>query len=75
MRLKDVPSFFRSTNPDDIAFNTWLEEARDNLKSDGIMINTFYDFERQVIDTISAISPDIFCIGPLFTFCKTLPKS
>ncbi|KAF5746671.1 flavonol 3-O-glucosyltransferase [Tripterygium wilfordii] len=74
MRMKDMPNFVRSTDKDDIAFNRWLEEAQDNLKADGILFNTFYEFEHQVLDEISSFYPNIYCVGPLFTLCKTLPQ-
>ncbi|KAF3431396.1 hypothetical protein FNV43_RR26127 [Rhamnella rubrinervis] len=65
MRLKDMPSFVRSRDPEDIAFNRWLEEARDCLTSDAIVFNTFHDFESEVLEAVSTMFPNIFNIGPL----------
>ncbi|KAI4369051.1 hypothetical protein MLD38_017542 [Melastoma candidum] len=48
MRMKDMPSFVRNTDPEDIAFNRWLEEARDNLTPDALLFNTFSEFESEV---------------------------
>ncbi|GAV60384.1 UDPGT domain-containing protein [Cephalotus follicularis] len=75
MRMKDMPSFVRSTDPHDIAFNRWLEEGEDNLKADAILFNSFYEFEHEVLKEISSFYPQIYCIGPLSTLCKTLPQS
>lgn len=75
MRLKDMPSFVRSTDPDDIAFNRWLEEGQDNLKADGIIINTFHEFEHQVLGAISSISPPLYTVGPLLLLAESLPKT
>lgn len=75
MRLKDMPSFVRSTDPKDIAFNRWLEEAQDNLKSDAIVINTFEDFESEVLEALASMFPNIYSIGPLSLQVKSLPKN
>jgi hypothetical protein len=75
MRLKDMPSFVRSTDPEDIAFNRWLEEGQDNLKADGIIINTFDEFEYQVLEALSPISPPIYNVGPLLLLADSLPKN
>lgn len=77
MRLKDMPNFVRSTDPEDIAFNRWLEEAQDILTADAIVFNTFYDFESEVLDTVTSVFPknNIFNLGPLTTLCKALPAN
>lgn len=77
MRLKDMPNFVRSTDPEDIAFNRWLEEAQDILTADAIVFNTFYDFESEVLDTVASVFPknNIFNLGPLTSLCKALPAS
>ncbi|KAL6983552.1 7-deoxyloganetin glucosyltransferase, partial [Sarracenia purpurea var. burkii] len=72
MRLKDMPSFVRSTNPNDIAFNRWLEEAQNGLKSRGIVFNSFDDFEHEVLAAISSVSPPTYSIGPLSLLCRSL---
>ncbi|XP_059655924.1 7-deoxyloganetin glucosyltransferase-like [Cornus florida] len=75
MRLKDMPSFVRSTNPDDIAFNRWLEEGLDNLKCDAFIFNTFDEFEEEVLAAISSIKPNIYNVGPLALLSQSLPKN
>lgn len=67
MRLKDMPSFVRSTDPEDIAFNRWLEEAQDILTADAIVFNTFVEFEAEVLETVSSMFPNIYNLGPLTT--------
>lgn len=72
MRVKDMPSFVRSTNPNDIAFNRWLEEAQDNLKSDAIIFNTFHDFESEALAAVSSVFPNnIYSVGPLNLLIQT----
>ncbi|CAL5431104.1 unnamed protein product [Camellia sinensis] len=75
MRMKDMPSFVRSTNPNDIAFNRWLEEAQNNLKSHAIVFNAFSEFEHEVLEAITSIFPRIYTVGPLSLLCKSLPEN
>lgn len=76
MRLKDMPSFVRSTNPDDIAFNRWLEEAQDNLKTDGIIFNCFEAFESEVLSQLSSLFPNkIYNVGPLVSLHSQMTLS
>lgn len=75
MRLKDMPSFVRSTDPEDIAFNRWLEEAQDILTADAIVFNTFFEFEAEVLETVSSMFPNIYNLGPLTTLNTNLIKN
>ncbi|KAI5352558.1 PREDICTED: 7-deoxyloganetin [Prunus dulcis] len=75
MRLKDMPSFVRSTDPEDIAFNRWLEEAQDILTADAIVFNTFVEFEAEVLETVSSMFPNIYNLGPLTTLNTNLIKN
>ncbi|KAI7994798.1 UDP-glycosyltransferase 85A2 [Camellia lanceoleosa] len=75
MRMKDMPSFVRSTNPNDIAFNRWLEEAQNNLKSHAIVFNAFSEFEHEVLEAITSTFPHIYTVGPLSLLCKSLPEN
>lgn len=75
MRMKDMPSFVRCMDPADIAFNRWLEEAQNNLKSHAIIFNSFHEFEQEVFDEISSIFPHIYTVGPLSHLCNNnLPE-
>ncbi|PON90926.1 UDP-glucuronosyl/UDP-glucosyltransferase [Trema orientale] len=47
IRLKDMPSFIRTL--DSIMFDFTGSEARDCLKSSGIIFNTFHEFEHEVV--------------------------
>ncbi|KAI8017780.1 UDP-glycosyltransferase 85A7 [Camellia lanceoleosa] len=41
IRLKDMPSFIRTTDPNDILFNYLSEEVQNCLKASAIVFNTF----------------------------------
>ncbi|KAL5715442.1 7-deoxyloganetin glucosyltransferase [Ranunculus cassubicifolius] len=65
MRLKDLPSFIRSTDPDDIMLNFMGEEAQNCLNASAVLINTFDDLEQDVLDAIAVKCPKIYTLGPL----------
>ncbi|PRQ48629.1 putative 7-deoxyloganetin glucosyltransferase [Rosa chinensis] len=65
MRLKDIPSFIRVTDVNDIMFDFQGTEAQNCLKSSAIILNTFDEFEHDVLEEILAMFPNIYTIGPL----------
>ncbi|XP_043707527.1 7-deoxyloganetin glucosyltransferase-like [Telopea speciosissima] len=65
MRLKDVPSFIRTTDPNDIMLNYLGQEAQNSLKAPAIILNTFDDLEHEVLGAIASKFPHIYTIGPL----------
>lgn len=68
IRLKDIPSFIRTTDPEDILLNYLKEEAQNCLKSSAIIINTFDTLEDEVLQAISSKFPHINTLGnPLQT--------
>ncbi|KAL6130137.1 hypothetical protein ACLB2K_068518 [Fragaria x ananassa] len=75
MRLKDIPSFIRVTNVNDIMFDYVGSEAQNCLKSSAIILNTFDEFERQVLEELSVMFPDIYTIGPLALLGRHVPES
>ncbi|XP_077214218.1 7-deoxyloganetin glucosyltransferase-like [Tasmannia lanceolata] len=65
-RLKDLPTFIRTTNHDDIMLNYDLENSKNAFRAKGMILNTFEDLEWKVVDGIrNKFSLDIFTIGPL----------
>uniref|UniRef100_A0A5B7AAB1 Glycosyltransferase n=1 Tax=Davidia involucrata TaxID=16924 RepID=A0A5B7AAB1_DAVIN len=73
IRLKDLPSFFRSTNPNDIMFDFLGEEAQNCLKAPAIIFNTFDAFEHQVLKAIASKFSRIYTIGPLLLLDTHVP--
>ncbi|KAI4305816.1 hypothetical protein L6164_029159 [Bauhinia variegata] len=65
MRLKDIPSFIRVTDLNDIMFNFLGSEARHCLTSSSIILNTFQELDSEVLDAIRAKNPNIYTVGPL----------
>ncbi|XP_030463272.2 linamarin synthase 1-like [Syzygium oleosum] len=75
IRLRDIPSFIRTTNVNDILFDFLGEEVQHCLKSSAILFNTFNEFEHEVLEKIADISPRIYCTGPLSLLVQDIPSS
>ncbi|XVF17279.1 hypothetical protein REPUB_Repub10bG0106000 [Reevesia pubescens] len=71
--LKDIPSFVRANNPDDIMFDFLGSEAQNCLKAPAIIFNTFNEFEHEVLEAIAAKFPRIYITGPLPLLARHLP--
>lgn len=66
IRLKDIPSFIRTDDRGDIMLNYFIHETHKARTASAIIINTFSDFERPVLDALSDIlSLPIYTVGPL----------
>ncbi|KAH7834144.1 hypothetical protein Vadar_013113 [Vaccinium darrowii] len=65
IRFKDLPSFIRTTDPNDLMVNFLAGEADTARKASAIIINTFDAFEKPVLDSLSSFLPPIYTLGPL----------
>ncbi|CAK9171972.1 unnamed protein product [Ilex paraguariensis] len=65
IRLKDFPSFIRTTDPNDFFFKFILSEIEKAKKASAIIFNSFDELEHDVIDALSSILPPIYSVGPL----------
>nr|QSB46690.1 glycosyltransferase [Rubia yunnanensis] len=67
VRLRDLPSFLRTTDPNDIMFDFLGEESQNCLNAPAIIFNTFDELEKEALDTVISTFnfPNIFTIGPL----------
>ncbi|KAL8149397.1 hypothetical protein AgCh_006424 [Apium graveolens] len=64
IRLRDIPTFFRTTDPDDFMLK-YIKEAMANAsRSTGHVIHTFDDLEQEVLNAISSMFPNVYTIGP-----------
>ncbi|CAL8138739.1 unnamed protein product [Prunus armeniaca] len=74
IRLRDLPSCFRTTDPDDIVFN-FAREAMDSVdKASAVVVHTFDALEPHVLDALSSMPPPVYAIGPLQLLLNHLPK-
>ncbi|KAK9056586.1 hypothetical protein SSX86_023948 [Deinandra increscens subsp. villosa] len=65
IRLKDFPSFIRTTDINDILLNYLITESGKIPRGLAIILNTFDALEQDSITPLLTINPKIFTIGPL----------
>lgn len=75
IRLKDIPSFIRTTARNDTLLNFEGGEAQNAFKASGVIINTFDELEHEVIDEMKKMFPHLYIIGPLSTLVNKNPES
>ncbi|XVF61586.1 hypothetical protein PTKIN_Ptkin08bG0141800 [Pterospermum kingtungense] len=73
IRLKDIPSFIRTTDPKDILFNFVMEVSEEVLESSSIIFNTFDELDKEVLEVIAKKSPNTYAIGPLTLLSRHVP--
>ncbi|XP_023531176.1 7-deoxyloganetin glucosyltransferase-like isoform X1 [Cucurbita pepo subsp. pepo] len=64
IRLKDLPSFIRTSNPNDIFLKYFIEQTKWTRKASAIILNTFDALDHEVLDALSSMLPPIYTIGP-----------
>ncbi|RWR79285.1 7-deoxyloganetin glucosyltransferase [Cinnamomum micranthum f. kanehirae] len=75
IRLRDIPSFIRTTDPDDIMLNFFIREGERASKAVAVIMNTFDDLEQKSLNELKAMLPHLYTIGPLNTLSNQFPKS
>ncbi|KAJ4965000.1 hypothetical protein NE237_016849 [Protea cynaroides] len=65
IRLRDIPSFIRTTNPDDIMLQYVKGEVARADKASAIILNTFDSLEQEALNELSRMLPCVYTIGPL----------
>ncbi|XP_078429667.1 7-deoxyloganetin glucosyltransferase-like [Wolffia australiana] len=75
LRLKDFPSFIRTTNPEEFIVKFALREVERASKASAIVLNTFKSLEGQVLKAMERILPPVYAIGPLSPLSQQLIKT
>lgn len=70
IRLKDLPSFLRTSNPEDQLFIFAGNEAQSCLKASSIIFNTFDEYEHEALDELKRTHHRVYTIGPLSLLMK-----
>ncbi|XP_030440033.1 7-deoxyloganetin glucosyltransferase-like [Syzygium oleosum] len=75
IRLRDFPSFIRTTDPEDLMVNFLSVEAERAKRASAIVLNTFDPLEHEVLDALKAMFPPIYTLGPLHLLTEQLPDN
>uniref|UniRef100_A0A0A9GCD5 Uncharacterized protein n=1 Tax=Arundo donax TaxID=35708 RepID=A0A0A9GCD5_ARUDO len=70
IRLKDIPSFIRTTDRDDVMLNFDGGEAQNARKARGDILNTYDALEQDVVDALLREFPRVYTVGTLATFAR-----
>ncbi|KAK6143695.1 hypothetical protein DH2020_024043 [Rehmannia glutinosa] len=65
IRLKDLPSLIRTTDPKDFMINFAIQETDAVPRAKALIINTFDALEHDVLIMLSSMFPRIYTVGPL----------
>ncbi|KAJ0974985.1 hypothetical protein J5N97_016950 [Dioscorea zingiberensis] len=74
MRLRDIPSFIRTTDREDTMVNFAVHETSRVSMASAIILNTFSDLEEEVLNAMSTMVdvPPVYTVGPLSLVSKQL---
>ena len=66
MRLRDFPSFIRTTDRGDVLFNFLLHEVEQSDRATAVILNTIDELEKVALDAMCSILPmPVYTISPL----------
>ncbi|GLT48942.1 hypothetical protein SLA2020_225300 [Shorea laevis] len=68
LELRDMPSFIYVSGSYPAYFEMVLLQFSNTEKADFVLVNTFYELEQEVVDTMSKV-------GPLLTIGPTIPSA
>ncbi|KAK9216004.1 hypothetical protein WN944_008013 [Citrus x changshan-huyou] len=76
IRLSDIPSFIRTTNPDDIMLNFVISETERSKRASAIILNTYRELEQEALDALtSLLLPPVYSIGHLQFQLNQIPEN
>lgn len=76
IKLKDLPTLLRTTNPNDLLFHFLIEMANEAHKASAICFNTFDEFEGEAVNALSSIySTPLYTIGPFTAFLSQIEQN
>ncbi|RRT47887.1 hypothetical protein B296_00035906 [Ensete ventricosum] len=75
MRLRDFPSFIRTIDPEDVMLNFFIRETQRASMASVVILNTFEELERPVLEAMASIIPPVYTIGPLSLLSQRVADS
>ncbi|KAA8542371.1 hypothetical protein F0562_023493 [Nyssa sinensis] len=73
VRLRDLPTFVRTTDPNDFMLGFTKGEADGASKASALIFNTFDALECNVLNALSSMFPHVYAIGPLQFQLNSIP--
>ena len=73
IRLKDIPTFLRTTDRNDKMIDFILHETERAKRASAIILNTFDDLEHDVLEGFATLLPPVYSIGPLNLVINQIP--
>ncbi|CAN4122301.1 unnamed protein product [Withania somnifera] len=70
IRLRDFPSFVRTTNPDEYMIKFVIQETERSKIASAMVLNTFEPLDREVVESLQTLLPPIYAVGPLHLLVK-----
>jgi hypothetical protein len=64
IRLRDLPSSVRTTDPNDPVFKVTIEAVERAPAAAGIVVHSFDALEQEVLNALSSMLPHVYAIGP-----------
>ncbi|KAL2460420.1 UDP-glycosyltransferase 85A2 [Abeliophyllum distichum] len=65
IRLRDFPSFIRTTDPKDIMVNYNILQTKNASRAKAVILNTYDDLEKEVLEAIQEKFERVCTIGPI----------
>ncbi|XP_075520760.1 7-deoxyloganetin glucosyltransferase-like [Primulina tabacum] len=65
IRLRDFPSFIRSTDPDEIMVHYNILQTKNVSRAKAVIINTYEELEKDVVHALSQKFDRVHTVGPL----------
>ncbi|XP_068643176.1 7-deoxyloganetin glucosyltransferase-like [Aristolochia californica] len=76
IRLRDFPSFIRTTDPDDVMFNYCMRQIKIILEAPSIIIHSVHELEPLILDAFLEVYKGTwYTIGPFSELCHSLPET
>ncbi|XP_030547420.1 7-deoxyloganetin glucosyltransferase-like [Rhodamnia argentea] len=74
IKLWDLPTFLRSTDPDDIVFNFTMDATERANTASAMIFHTLDALESELLNALSSMYPRVYAIGPLSLLLNKLVK-
>ncbi|KAI3695163.1 hypothetical protein L1987_78152 [Smallanthus sonchifolius] len=65
IRLRDFPSFIRTTDINDFLLNHVMTQSEALPRASAVVLNTFDALEQDSVNPLTTLNPKIFTVGPL----------